>query len=118
MDFIFNHDDTPSIRLVDNQLIGGLKLDIVAIAFEPCHQVGTPLGRARPTRKVAEYLVDDLINDDVEEVLAVNEVAESPSNQIEVGAGGLVGSVCGFDIVALSIRFTTIGATNLAGSRL
>jgi hypothetical protein len=30
---------------------------------------------ARPTGKVVEDLVDDLVSDDVEEVLAINEVA-------------------------------------------
>jgi hypothetical protein len=29
----------------------------------------------RPTREIVEYLVDDVVSDDVEEVLAVNEVA-------------------------------------------
>ena len=84
MDFIFDDDDTTVLRLVNNQLIGRLKLDIVTIALELGHQIGAPLDNARPTGEVVEDLVDHVVSDDVEEVLAINEVAQRPSNQTEV----------------------------------
>ena len=83
MDLIFD-DDTAVVGLVDNQLVGRLKRDVVAIAPELGHQIGAPLDNARPTSDVVENLVDDVISDDVEEVLALNEVAYRPSNQLEV----------------------------------
>ena len=75
MDFIFDDDDTAVVCLVGNQLIGRLKLDVVAIAPELGHQIGAPLDNARPTGEVVEDLVDDVVSDDVEEVLAINKVA-------------------------------------------
>jgi hypothetical protein len=75
MDFIFDDEDTAVVCLVGNQLIGRLKLDVVAIAPELGHQIGAPLDNARPTGKVVEDLVDDVVSDDVEEVLAINVVA-------------------------------------------
>jgi len=75
MDFIFDDEDTAVVYLVGNQLIGRLKLDAVAIASELGHQIGAPLDNARPTGKVVEDLVDDVVSDDVEEVLAINKVA-------------------------------------------
>jgi hypothetical protein len=75
MDFIFDDEDTAVVCLVGNQLVGGLKLDVVAIAPELGHQIGAPLDNARPTGKVVEDLVDDVVSDDVEEVLAINMVA-------------------------------------------
>ena len=88
------------VCLVGNQLIGGLKRDVVAIAPELGHQIGAPLDNARPTSDVVENLVDDVISDDVEEVLALNEVAYRPSNQLEVRVGSLVGkSISRFGIL-------------------
>jgi kynureninase len=75
MDFIFDDDDTAVVYLVGNQFIGGLKLDVVAIALELGHQVGAPPDNARPTGEVVEHLVDDVVSDDVEEVLAIGKVA-------------------------------------------
>ena len=75
MDFIFDDDDTAVICLVGNQLIGRLKLDVVDVAPEPGHQIGAPLDHARPTGEVVEDLVDDVVSDDVEEMLAINEFA-------------------------------------------
>ena len=75
MDFIFDHDDTAAFCLVGNQLIGGLKLDVVAIALELGHQLGAPLDNARPTGEVVKHLVDDVVSDDVKEVLAIDKVA-------------------------------------------
>ena len=73
MNLIFD-DDTAIVCLVDNQLIGGLKLDVVAIAPELDHQIGAPLDNARPTSDVVEDLVGDVVGDDVEEVLTIDEV--------------------------------------------
>jgi hypothetical protein len=36
------------------------------------------LDNARPTGEVVQDLVDDAVGDDVEEVLAINEVASAP----------------------------------------
>jgi hypothetical protein len=74
MNLIFDDDDTSFVCLVDNQLIGGLKRDVVAIAPELYHQIGARPHNARPTSQVVENLVDDVVSDDVEEVLAINEV--------------------------------------------
>jgi hypothetical protein len=54
-----------------------LKLDVVAVA-ELGHQIGAPLDNAKPTGDVVENLVDDIVGDDVEEVLAINEVTYGP----------------------------------------
>ena len=75
MDFIFDDDDTAAVRFVSNQLIGRLKLNVVAIALEPGHQIGASSDDSRPTGIVVENLVDDVVRDDVEEVFAINEVA-------------------------------------------
>jgi hypothetical protein len=75
MDFIFDDQDLAVVCLVGNQLIGRLKLDVVAIAPELGHQIGAPPDNARPTGKVVEHLVDDVVGHDVEEVLAINKVA-------------------------------------------
>jgi hypothetical protein len=88
MDLVFDDNNTAAICRVGNQLIGGLKYDVIDIAPELAHQVGSPLDSARPTGEVIENLVNDVVGDNVEEVLAINEVAERPSNQIEVRAAG------------------------------
>jgi hypothetical protein len=75
MDFVFDNQDMAVVGLVGNQLVGGLKHDAVAIALEFGHQIGAPLDNARPTGKVVEDLVDDVVSDDVEEVVAVNKIA-------------------------------------------
>jgi hypothetical protein len=75
MDFIFDNDDAAVVCLVGDQLIGRLKLDIVAIAFELGHQIGAPLDNAGPAGKVVEHLVDHVVSDDVEEVLAIHKIA-------------------------------------------
>jgi GAF domain-containing protein len=75
MDFIFDDDNTAIVCLAGNQLIGRLQLDVIAIAPELGHQISAPLDNARPTGKVVEDLVDDVVSDDVEEMLAINKVA-------------------------------------------
>jgi hypothetical protein len=93
MDLVFDDDDAAVACLVDDQLIGTLKGDVVDVAPERGHQVGPPLNDARPPRDVVEDFIDDVVDDDVEEVLAIDEIAQRPSNQIEVRGGRPVGSV-------------------------
>src|SRR6202035_5151446 len=102
-----NDDDMTVVCLMDNQLAGRLKRDVVDIAPERGHQVGPPLYDARPAGDV----VDDVVGDDVEEVLAIDEIAQRSSNQIEVGGGGLVGSV--FRQAVLSVRFSGLTVATL-----
>jgi hypothetical protein len=75
MDFIFDDNDATVVCLVGNQLISRLKPNVVAIAPELGHQIGAPLDNARPTGDVVEDLVDNAVRHDVEEMLAINEVA-------------------------------------------
>ena len=104
MDFIFDDQDTAVVRLVGNQSIGRLKLDVVAIVPELIHQIGASPDHAGPTREVVEDLVNDIVSDDVEEVLAIDEVAERASNQIEVRVDGLIVSVFQIRHPGLSMR--------------
>ena len=73
MNFVLDDDATTIVCSVDNQLIGRLKRDVVAIALELRHQIGAPSDHARPTVNVVEDLIDDVVSDDVEEVLTINE---------------------------------------------
>ena len=75
MDLVFDDDEMTVVCLVGNQLIGGLKFDVVTIATELGHQVSPPLDNARPTGEVVEDLIDDVLSDDVEEMVAINQVA-------------------------------------------
>jgi hypothetical protein len=78
MGLIFDHCDAAAVCVVDNQHISGLKLDIVATALELGHQIGSPVDYARPTSDVVEDLVDNVVGNAVEEVLALNEFAQCP----------------------------------------
>jgi hypothetical protein len=75
MDFILDDEDTAVVRLVADQLVRNLELDVVAVAGELSHQIGTPHDNARPAREVVEDLVDNVIRDDIEKVLAIDQVA-------------------------------------------
>jgi len=75
MDFIFDDKYATVVRLAGNQIVGELKLNVLAIALELSHQVSPPLDNARPTRKLVEDFVDDVVRDDVEEMYALNAVA-------------------------------------------
>src|SRR5580704_13310233 len=90
MNLVFDHDNTAVVCLVGNQLTGGLKRDIIDIAPELGHQGGSPLDNARPTGELVEDLENDVVGDNVEEVLAINKVAQRPSNQIKIRGSGLV----------------------------
>ena len=104
MDFVFDDGDAAVVRFVQSQLVGGPKRDIINIAPECSHQIGSPLYHARPAGDFVEDFVDDVIGDDVEEVLAINEIAQRTSNQIKVRRSILVDSVFGHS--TLSKRFT------------
>jgi hypothetical protein len=104
MDFVFDDGDAAVVRLVQNQLIGGSKRDIINIAPECSHQIGSPLYHARPAGDIVKDFVDYVVGDDVEEVLAINEIAQRTSNQIKVRRSILVDSVFGHS--TLSKRFT------------
>ena len=43
MDLVFDDDDTAVVCLMGNQVIGGLKYDVVDVAPEGGHQVGPSL---------------------------------------------------------------------------
>ena len=75
MDFIFHDDDTTVVCLVGNQLVGRLKLDVVAVASELDHQIGAPLDHAGPPGDVVMDLIYNVVSNGVEEVLTINEVA-------------------------------------------
>ena len=73
--------DSAVVRFVGNQiLICGLKFNVVAIAFELGHQIGAPLDDSRPTGKVVENFVDDMVRDNVEEVFSLTNSLSAPSN--------------------------------------
>ena len=74
MDFIFD-DNMAVVGCVGHQFIGRLKLDVIAIALKLGHQIDAPLDNTRPTGEVVENLVDDVVSDNVEEMLAIDEVA-------------------------------------------
>jgi hypothetical protein len=75
MDFILDHEDTAIVGLMGYQFICSPELNVVAVAGEPSHQIGAPPNNARPAGKVVEDLEDDVISDDIEKVLAVDQVA-------------------------------------------
>ena len=83
MDFIFDDENETVVRLVGNQIVGGLKLNVVEIALELSHQVSPPLDSARPTRKLVEHLVDDVVRDDVEEMIALNGWPSAPRTKLK-----------------------------------
>jgi hypothetical protein len=61
------------------------------------------LNDARPTRHVVQNLVDGAVGDDVEEVVAIDQVAQRSANKIEVWAGGCMAAYFGFVIGELRI---------------
>jgi hypothetical protein len=91
MDFILDDDDTASVRRVDNQIVCGLQVDDADVTPKRIHQVGSSPNDARPA-EIIEDLVDSVVSNDVKEVLPIDKLTQSPSNQIEVRVGGLVGS--------------------------
>jgi len=90
MDLVFDDDNTIIVRLVGNELVGGLNPDALAIASEQMHEIGASTGNTGPTGKVVQDLIDGVVSDEVKEVLAINQLAKRLSNQIEVRLGALV----------------------------
>ena len=93
MDFVFDDDGMAVVCLVGNQPISRLKFNVVAVAPELSHKIGASPDGPRPTGDVVENLVDNIVGDYVEEVLAINERAQSVFDQIEIGLRALVRSV-------------------------
>jgi hypothetical protein len=75
MDFIFNDEDATVVRFADCQIVGVLKFNVVDIALELGHQVSPPPNNARPTRKLIEDLIDNVVRDDIEEMITFDVVA-------------------------------------------
>ena len=92
MDFVFDDDGMAVVCLVGNQLACRLKFDVVAVAPELSHEIGSSPDGLRPTGEVVENLVYDVVGDCVEEVLAINEIAQRPSDETKIGLGALVNS--------------------------
>lgn len=108
MDFVFDDDGIAVDSLVTNQLVRRLKFNIVAIAAELSHEIRSSTDDLRPTGDFVENLVDDVVGDYVEEVFAINEVAQRPSNQAEIGLRTLVNSVSGISHFRLSTLFVEV----------
>ena len=104
MNLVFDDDDAAVVRLVQNQLVGGPKRNVINVAPECGHQIRPPLYHPRPAGDLVEDFVDDVVADDVEEVLAFNELSQRTSNQIEVRRGAPIDSVFGHS--TLSMRST------------
>ena len=75
MDFVFEDNDTAISSVVHDELIGRVQPDIVAIAGELSHQIGSSSNRPWPTGKVIEKLKKSVIGNRVEKMLAINEAA-------------------------------------------
>jgi hypothetical protein len=60
---------------------------MLAIAFELIHQLGASVDNARPAGDFVENLIDNVVGDDIEEVITVDQVAQRPTNELEVGFG-------------------------------
>ena len=108
MDFVFDDDGMAVVCLVGNQLIRRLKFDIVAVAPELSHEIGASPDSLKPTGDVIENLVDDVVSNYVEKVLAINETAQRPSDEIEIGLRALVDSVLRIWHFGLSMRFAKL----------
>jgi hypothetical protein len=108
VDFVFDDDSMAVESLVTNQLVRGLKFDIVAVAPELSHEIRSSPDGPRPTGDFVENLEDDVVGDYVEEVFAINEVAKRPSNQIEIGLRTLVDNVSGISHFRLSTLFVKV----------
>ena len=76
MDFVFDGQHTAVVGSVNLQVVGAMKLDVVAVALELGHQVSSPLNDAGPARKIVEDLVDDFVSEGVEEVITIDEVVQ------------------------------------------
>jgi len=71
-------------------MVGGVEPDGLDVTAKLAHERGAPTHDTRPSPLVVEDLVDGVLVHDVKEVLPVDEVTESASDEIEVGRGRLV----------------------------
>ena len=108
MNLVFDDDDTTIVCLVDDQLVGGLKFDVFAIAPEPGHQIGASPDNSGPAGDLVEDLVNNVLGDDVEKVLTPDEVAQRAANQVEIGLCGPVNIVSPARHSTVSIRFEAL----------
>ena len=74
VDFVLDDDDPCVVSPMNDQMVGRSKFDVVAIASELGHEVDASLHDSGPPGEVIQDLVDNVIRDDVEEVLAINKV--------------------------------------------
>jgi len=93
MDLVLHYDGGAVVRSMDYQPVGGLKSDIVHLTPELRHQRAAPSNYPGPSWNFVENLIDDLVGEDIEEMLADDQIPKGPANQFEVGGGGLVLSV-------------------------
>jgi hypothetical protein len=93
MDLILHYDGSAVVCHMDYQLVGGLKSDIVHVTPKLRHQFAAPSDYTGPTWNFIENLIDDIVGDDIEEMLANDQIAKGAANQIKVRGGGLVISV-------------------------
>jgi hypothetical protein len=89
VDLILDRNDIAVVRFVDDQLVCGPKPDAADISLELIHQVSASPDHTRPAQLVPN-LVDDIVGDDIEEVLAVDEVTECLADQFEIRLGACV----------------------------
>ena len=61
MDFIFDDEDRTVVRLMGNQIVRGLKLNVVATVLELSREVSPPLDNTWPTRKLAADLINNVV---------------------------------------------------------
>ena len=73
VDRLLDHDDMAVVRLVDDQLVCGLKLDAADMCLGLIHEIGAPPENAGPAWVVAN-LIDDVVGHDIEKVHAVDKV--------------------------------------------
>ena len=79
VNFVLDDDRTAVIGLVDNQMVRRLEFDVTSISAKLTHKVGASLDLSRPSQVIEDF-VDDVVSDNIEEVLAINEVAQRASD--------------------------------------
>jgi hypothetical protein len=90
VDLVLDHDNAPVVRLVGDEMIRGVDLDVFGVSAELSQERGAPPDDARPPGEVVQDLVDDVVANNIEEVRAVDEVAQRTSREIEIGRDRLI----------------------------
>ena len=88
MDLVFEDDDRAIVGCTRYQMVCCVDGDVLAVAPEALHQGGLPNDHAWPAGEFVEDLVLDALSRAIEEVRAINTVAEGLANEIEVGFDG------------------------------